>query len=249
MRKRCEFLLGTALIGTLAAPAAWADWTGKGEAGMVISNGNSETESANAKVTMVHERADWKNAFGMSALYASSKEEGTTARRWQALTQSDYSFSQRTFWFGAARYEDDDFSGFEYQAALSSGMGRKFIDNERTKFSGTLGLGYKVLQSSDSFDDDTGVLLQRGERATDAILRSTLDYDRKLTGTTSLVDKFVTEAGDDNTFLENELSLQVKMMEALALAVGLAVRHNTNPPAGFQETDTLTTINLVYEIR
>jgi putative salt-induced outer membrane protein YdiY len=39
------------------------------------------------------------------------------------------------------------------------------------------------------------------------------------------------------------------MMERLALAVGYAVRHNTDPPAGFEKTDTLTTINLVYELK
>ena len=28
-----------------------------------------------------------------------------------------------------------------------------------------------------------------------------------------------------------------------------AVRHNTDPPVGFEKTDTLTTINLVYELK
>ena len=35
----------------------------------------------------------------------------------------------------------------------------------------------------------------------------------------------------------------------LALAVGYSVRHNTDPPVGFEKTDTLTTINLVYELK
>jgi putative salt-induced outer membrane protein YdiY len=39
------------------------------------------------------------------------------------------------------------------------------------------------------------------------------------------------------------------MTDVLALAVGFSVRHNTAPPSEFQETDTLTTINLVYEIK
>ena len=48
---------------------------------------------------------------------------------------------------------------------------------------------------------------------------------------------------------ENDLALQVKMTDVLALAVGYSVHHNTDPPAGFEKTDTLTTINLVYEIK
>ena len=57
------------------------------------------------------------------------------------------------------------------------------------------------------------------------------------------------EAGADNTFLQNDIALQVKMTNVLALAVGYSVRHNTDPPVGFEKTDTLTTINLVYEIK
>ena len=49
--------------------------------------------------------------------------------------------------------------------------------------------------------------------------------------------------------MQNDLALQVKMTDVLALAVGFSVRHNTDPPVGFEETDTLTTINLVYEIK
>ena len=231
----------------LAAASAHADWTGKGEAGLVISSGNSETKTANAKVAAAREDGNWKNAFGLAGLYASD-DVGTTADRWEALTQSDYNFSPKTFWFGAARYEQDEFSGFEYQAILSTGMGRKFIDTDTTKFVGTLGVGYKIIETRDAFDD-AGTLVTPGERQTDGILRGTHDYDHKLTTTTTVINKFIVEAGDDNTYLQNELSLQVKIMEALALAVGYAVRHNTDPPFGFEKTDTLTTVNLVYELK
>jgi putative salt-induced outer membrane protein YdiY len=41
----------------------------------------------------------------------------------------------------------------------------------------------------------------------------------------------------------------VKISDVLALAVGYSVRRNTNPPLGFGRTDTLTTLNLVYEVK
>jgi putative salt-induced outer membrane protein len=250
MQQRFPFpgsIIWTALFGLAAAPAH-ADWTGKGEAGLVVSSGNTETKTANAKLRVAREDGKWKNAFGLAGLYASD-DVGTTADRWEALTQSDYNFSPKTFWFGAARYEQDEFSGFEYQATLSTGMGRKFIETDATKFTGTLGVGYKIIESRDVLDDVTGALVTPGERQEDAILRGTLDYDHKLTATTSVLNRFIVEAGADNTYLQNELSLQVKIMEALALAVGYAVRHNTDPPFGFEKTDTLSTINLVYELK
>lgn len=246
-RAIARLIVWVAPFGLVAAPAH-ADWTGTGEAGLVISSGNSETKTANAKVRMVTEDGNWKNTFGLAGLYASD-DVGTTADRWEALTQSDYNFSPETFWFGAARYEQDEFSGFEYQATLSTGLGRKFIETDATKFTGTLGLGYKIIETRDSLDDATGALVTPGERREDAILRGTLDYDHKLTANTAVLDRFIVEASANNTYLQNELSLQVKMLEALALAVGYAVRHNTDPPFGFEKTDTLTTINLVYELK
>ena len=153
-----------------------------------------------------------------------------------------------TFWFGAARYEDDRFSGFEFQATLSTGLGRKFIDSDRTKFVGTAGVGYKVFETRDAFDD-TGVLIEPGSRESEIVFRGTLDYGHDFTETTSIVDKFIVEAGADNTYLQNDIALQVKMTDVLALAVGYTVKHNTDPPVGFEKTDTLTTVNLVYELK
>ena len=165
------------------------------------------------------------------------------------VTQQDYNFSERTFWFGAARYEEDRFSGFDYQATLSTGLGRKFIDTARTTFIGTTGGGYKIFETLDAFDEETGLLLEEGKREGEAVFRGTLDFQHALTESTKLIDKFIIESGADNTYVQNDLSLQVKMTQVLALAVGYGVRYNSNPPAGFENTDTLTTVNLVYELK
>lgn len=242
--RRCLFA-ATLLAATVSAHA---DWTGKGEAGLVLASGNTDTETANAKLQMVNQSDSWKHSLGGAVLYASD-EDGKTANRWETFGQSDWSFTKKNFVFGAGRYEEDEFSGFEYQATASGGVGRRFIDNDVTKFVGTFGLGYKFFETRDAFDDVTGALIDEGESDSEGILRGTLDFDHKFTPTTDLINRFVVESGPDNTFLQNDLSLQVKMTDVLALAVGYSVRHNSNPPDDFQKTDTLTTINLVYEIR
>ena len=53
----------------------------------------------------------------------------------------------------------------------------------------------------------------------------------------------------DHRSAKNAGSDKAKMTSVLALALGYSVRHNTDPPAGFEKTDTLTTVNLVYEIK
>ena len=71
------------LVPLVALSPAHADWSGKGEAGLVIATGNTETKTANAKLLLANEVDKWKHQFGGTALYASSDPDGTTANRWE----------------------------------------------------------------------------------------------------------------------------------------------------------------------
>ena len=237
-----------ASLATLACHEARADWSGKGEAGVVFANGNTDTQNVNAKLDLATTEGSWKHAVGLAAVYANA-DEVTTGQRWEVFEQSDYNFSPRSFWFGAGRYEDDRFSGFDYQATASTGVGRHFIDSERTKFTGTAGVGYKFFETRDTFDDTGTVLLEQGASDSEVVFRGTLDFSNELTNTTKLIDKFLVESGANNTFVQNDLGIQVKISDVLALAAAYSVRHNTDPPLGFGKSDSLTTLNLVYEFK
>jgi putative salt-induced outer membrane protein len=240
-------MLSLALLLGVMNSAQAADWTGTGEAGLLIADGNTEAETANARLELQTEIGTWLHAAGLAALYAST-EGDKTAQRWEAFGQSDYNFGPKSFAFGAGRYEQDEFSGFEYQATLSTGIGRHFIETERTTLTGTAGVGYKFYETRDAFDD-LGNLLEEGDDDSEAILRGTADFEHFFNETTSFVNNFIVESGADNSYLENAAAIKVKMNAKLALAVGYTIRHNADPTDGFEETDTLTTVNLVYEIR
>ncbi len=250
-------LLILAAATTLASsPALAAEWTGKGEAGLVLANGNTNTKNANAKLEVSTTLEKWKHTVGLAGIYAQDEdddtgEEETTAQRWQIYEQSDYNFNEKTFWFGAGRYEDDRFTGFDYQATLSTGLGRHFIDNDTTKLTGTAGVGYKFFETRDTYDETGPVplLVAEGESDNEAVFRGTLDFSHALTDTTKLLDKFLVESGAENTFIQNDIGIQVKMTDKLALAAAYTVRYNSDPPPGFGSTDTLTTLNLVYEVK
>ena len=67
-----------------------------------------------------------------------------------------------------------------------------------------------------------------------------------LTETTELTNAFLVEAGSDNTFVQNELGVSVKINSSLALKTALQTRHNTDVKPGIDKTDTLFTTNLVF---
>lgn len=227
--------------------AAQAQWTMKAEAGLVANRGNTDADSSNLKLDVTREYVKWRHNFGLAAVYASDST-GTTAQRWEARGQTDYDFSQKGFAFASARYEDDRFSGFEYQTTYGSGLGYRFFDDPITKLTSQLGFGYKVSQTREALDTD-GVTIIPRRREQELVGQGRLDFEHKLTETTSALAKVLVEWTEPNTFSQSDLSLQVKIIDALALAVGYSVRYNTDPPPGFRHTDTLTTLNLVYELK
>jgi putative salt-induced outer membrane protein len=231
------------LLALLALPLspAFAQWTGKGEAGIAVASGNTDTKTANAKIAVGKKVEAWEYSAGFGTLYIRN-DGATTAKRWELGGQTRYSFSGNTFWYGGLRYEEDRFSGFDHQGVVSTGVGRKFIDNDTTKFSGQVGVGYKFYETIDT-------LLAPGSKDSNIAGVAGLDFEHKLNSFTTVFDRFGAEVTSDNNFLQNEIGLAVKMSDRMALALAYAVRHNTDPPAGFKKTDTLSTINLVYEVK
>ena len=227
-----QILAGVALA--LIAVAAQAAWKGNCEAGIVFARGNTDADTINLKLGMSKEIDLWKHSLEMAALRATTGGV-KSADRYLVGWQSDYKINARTFAFGGLRYEKDQFSGFDYQATASTGIGYKFYDTDKMKLSGQAGGGYRRIK------DDVS-----GETSGNAVFVAGFDYLNVLTATTNVVDKFHLEAGSDNTLLSNFIGVEVKMSTSLALSVGLDARQNTKPPAGKKKLDTVTTANLVY---
>jgi len=217
----------------LSAPT-FADFTGNGELGLLFARGNSETETFNSKVELTWERDRWLNESTASFVYGRDSGQ-TNSNRFVAANRTNYSFSERSYAFGALRYDRDRFSSFSYQATVALGLGRHLIDSERHKLSVEAGPGFRVSELRSANDTET-----------DAILRGFADYTWTISESTELGNRLLVEAGEDNTFAENILSLTVAINDRLALKSGISVRHNTDVEAGRDKTDTLTTMNLVY---
>jgi len=237
-----RFISGSALLLMCAVAApAMAQWTGKGEVGMALASGNTDTKSGNAKLAVTRTEGAWETSGRAAGLYVQDDGE-TTAQRFELGLETRRSFQNRSYWYGGARYEDDRFSGFNYQATISTGLGRKFIDRDDTHLSAQIGVGYKT------FEID-GVPPAPDDKQSSIAGAAGMDYDHQFNGSTSLYDKFNVETTSGNNFLQNEIGLSVKMTGRLLLVLAYSVRHNTDPPAGFKKTDTLTTVNLAYEVK
>jgi putative salt-induced outer membrane protein len=231
-----------------APPAPPAQgWSGKGEAGYVMSRGNTDTDSGNAKLDLADVAGDWKHSFHLEGLYGRSGNV-TSAERWAMIVQSNFQFTPRAFAFGALHYLQDEFSGFQYQASATTGLGYKFIDSDTDKLTAQLGVGYRRLRPELLTIDAAGAVTSRtlGESSGNAIGTAGFDYTHIFNASTKLTNKFLLDTGSGNTSLENDLAVVVNMSKKLALSAGFTYQENTEPPIGLKKVNTLTTLNLVY---
>jgi len=227
-----------ALLALIGSEVQAEGWTGKGELGLAVARGNSKSETLNAKLGLSKDSERWKHDLGLQVLRVKGEvddEFELTANRYEFTGSSAYKFNPRSYLIGAARYEKDDFAPFEYQAILSLGYGYTAIEEEKTHLSFEGGPGYRRAKDRTT-----------GEIDGNAVARGKIDFRRQLTETTELTNAFLVEAGSDNTFVQNELGVSVKINSSLALKTALQTRHNTDVKPGIDKTYTLFTTNLVF---
>lgn len=228
-----------------------AGWSGDGELGLAVARGNSRSESLNGALGLAWEDSEWKHEFSLAGLRTRGEVTGDfdgdgsdetryalTANRYVLGGATSLKMTERSYWKTAMRYENDDFAAYDWQATVALNYGIRLVDGDRGHFAIEAGPGYRRVRDA--------VL---GEASGEFITRGEMDALWQLTATTHLEDVLLVEAGSDNTFAQNDLALVVAMSDALALKVGLQTRHNTDVAPGRANTDTLSTLNLVYRFR
>lgn len=227
-------------------------WSATGELGFAMTRGNRDSENLNTRLQLVQEDRRSRHQLTLTALRAktdvtviddagnSQTVYQTSANRYQIGGSTSIKVDETHNWFGAARYERDDYALNDYQGTFSFGYGHHFFNDDDTLLLVEIGPGYRRAR-----------LRETQEVNSDYIVRGLVDFRRNLTENTRLTNTLLVESGSDNTFAQNDLGLTVSMSEALALKAGLQFRHNSDvdESAGIKRTDTLSTINLVYTFR
>jgi putative salt-induced outer membrane protein len=249
MRKRYSWVL---VASSCVCGAAHADeeLASRGQLGFARTSGNTDTTTGNFLIRIARLSGDWKYLFGAEGLYGSTQGE-TTAQAWGVHLQANYNITERLYCYGALGYVDDKFSGFVYQETLATGAGYQFIKTDATKLAGQVGIGARRLRPEILVKDDIGGIVSSTEQdsTADAVLDAAATFEHAFNASTKLLAAAALESGKDNTLTKGSIALQVKMTDKLALSAAIQGTRNSKPPPGAKPTDTLTTLNLVYEIK
>ncbi|PJK00123.1 hypothetical protein CO615_05565 [Lysobacteraceae bacterium NML75-0749] len=226
-------LLGTPAIAT-AANNTDDRWSGTGELGLAIAKGNTDSRTLVGKLAAARTQGEWTYTAGAAFLNGKSKGN-ETAYRYEGLLSAARDLSARSYIVGGVRIERDHYASYEYQNVAAVSYGFHALDNEATQLTFEIGGGYRWSKLQDLRVHENG-----------AIARAGMKFKHQFNENVAVYDNLLVEGNGDNTFLRNDLGIQVKMTDALALKAGVETRHNTDVLPGVKKTDTLTTVNVVY---
>ena len=228
-----------AMVGSAVAQES-DEWSGSIEAGLVETSGNTEETTVSGEVDATRNWNDWRHNVLLQSRYAEQSGE-RTAERYTAGTQLDYKYNPNDFVFVRGRYDNDDFSGYDFQASTAAGYGRRIWSEGDSYFDLSTGLGYRYgrFETPDP---------EEGEVQEDPIGRLAGDFRYQLSETAHFRQEAETEVSldDGDAISRSVTSLQANVNSSLAMKLSYTLEHNSNPPAGTERTDTITAVTLLY---
>jgi putative salt-induced outer membrane protein len=208
-------------------------FSGKASLGYIATSGNTDSTSANAALSLLYELTNWRHAFDLSGI-AASTDDAATAEAYLLTYEARRSFGEYNYLFTALDYKRDRFSGFAEQVSETVGYGRRLIDRERHILDAGIGVGARQSE------------LRDGTEENDSIVRGSVDYLWTLSDTTDFEHALIVETGSTNTMTEARSALRARIVGDVALVLSYRIRANSSVPAGSASTDRFTAVSLEY---
>ncbi|MGE3260328.1 MAG: YdiY family protein [Bacteriovoracia bacterium] len=219
----------------LAVPTFAAEWKNEGEAGVIISTGNSRAQSLSAKQASDYE---WSaNSAHVKGSFLQAKNQGQlSARRWDFGIRYERELSRMWRVFLGQSLESDRFAG--YQQRYASDLGAKhWLYRVEKEWEWFAELGYRYQMENRT----------NGSRARDSLVRTYTEASRSWSETASskLWLEYLPNLSRTRDWLLNgEFSSSFALNAVFAVKLAYLVRYD-NEPVNAKNTDTTYTTALV----
>lgn len=226
--------------------AAKQDWDASAELGLLFTSGNTETQTLRSKLSAARDYENWRHKGAIDYYRAKQKNQTTgisttTGDKLFLSAQSNYKFSptSRSSLFVFSSYEEDRFSGYEYQGTVAVGYGARYRYNQTLFADYEIGPGYSINKPIIN-----GVMQ---EQETSAILRVAGNLVWDVSSSSKFNALAATEIGELNTKSRAEVSISANINSSLALKFSISGTHNSylDDPSK-EKLDTETAVTLVY---
>jgi len=199
----------------------------------LANRGNTDTTNANAELDLGFLAGHWRHA-GMVRGTIGSSAGIRTAEEYRGNLQSDYTFSDNNYVFGAIDGSYDRFGAYQRRTSSTIGLGRRFIDTPAQQLDIQAGIGVsRTRRPAEAAEQET-------------IVAGTLKYGWKMSDHAAFTERIAVEARSSNTYSESVSAITAGLRGDLALSVSYTLRHNTNVPPDRLKNDTATAVSLIY---
>lgn len=225
------------------ASAQSATWQGEGSLSAGVTTGNTDTRDLGLGVKLSRDTGLWRT--GVEALADYGEIDGAEAKNRMFLAgQLDRKFGDRLYGFGRGSYEADEFSGFDSRIFIGGGLGYEVIQGDKISWAVEGGPGIKIDEVKEQVLPGPVIIPGETVESFSIVGASKFAYafndNVKLSNDTSVL------YAEESTQLTNSLGLTAALTGALSARISFDVRHDTDPPIGFEDTDTATRLSLVY---
>ena len=184
-------------------------------------------------MNLAKESRRWKHTLRGFVDY--QRQEGVTTReRYFAGYEGNYNISPRLYALLALSFEKDEFSGFE------------------SRFSESLGLGYKLLDGPTFFASLEGCPSLRQTKFTNGITDNAFagrvagDFKWQINSRMALSEAASYFYDGSNNSFQSLTALDAKINGALTARLSYQLNTESNPPAGRRKSDKVSRVTLVY---
>ena len=216
------------------AAAESVGWSGSVGLGAVVTSGNTEATNLSGDAVAKLTRENWRHKFEAAALLAEDSG-GKTAERYLLGYKVDYKLDTRSYLFTALRAEFDKFSGFDEQLSATAGYGYRVLDTASDIMDLEIGAGVR----QNKFDN--------GNTESEGVGRAALDYIHRFSGSNAEFRQgILVLAGENNTSVDSVSAIRANLISSIAMEAALKIKYNSDPIDGKEETDSITSLSLVY---
>lgn len=242
---KAALIVVSGLLMSLPAAAQAGNWTGEGSVSASASTGNTETTNFGLGVDLGYETGRWIYGFNASADYGET-DGVETENRFLIGGKADLQLRDRLFAFGEGSYERNEFSGFESRIFAGVGLGYQIFDSDALAWSVRAGPGIKIDEVRPVIEN--GVVTTPGETEESFSFLGKSDFMYAFNENVTLTNVTSGIYAEESTQLQNTTALTASLTNTLSARLSFDVRHDTNPPMGFEATDTTTKASLVYKL-
>jgi putative salt-induced outer membrane protein len=218
-------------------------WFTSAEMGAITTSGNTTGTSFTGKIDARHETSNWSNESIATDFFKEDELVAPDGQRSKQRSAERFSLSakaafkllsegSRAFILGS--HVDDKFGAYTRYSSLAVGHGSQWYKSDTQTLDVEVGPGYFH-----------GVRAT-GENDSGMTVRGAALYRWAVSPSAWFVQNVSVERGTSNMHSIAETSISTKINDTMQMKAGFSIRNDTNVPAEKKNTDTQTSLTMVY---